>query len=128
QAYVTGMQAADPWTKVGVMIRDTLAADAANVSALVSATNGISLQYRSVASGSTTQVTTSGLSAPYWVKVTRVGNAFSAYRSTDGTNWTQLGTTQTITMGSSVYIGIAATSHNSSIWAQGSLSNVTAVP
>ena len=46
---------------------------------------------------------------PYWVRLTRVGNTFTAYRSADGVTWTQVGTAQTITMGSTVYVGLAAT-------------------
>jgi hypothetical protein len=45
---------------------------------------------------------------PRWLKLVRAGNAFSAYLSSDGTSWTQVYTTQTIPMASTVYIGLVA--------------------
>ena len=54
---------------------------------------------------------TTGLVAPYWVRVTRTGNVFKAERSADGKTWTQQGTDTTIPMTSNVYIGMAVTSH-----------------
>jgi len=125
---VTCIQPVDQWTKVGVMIRETLAAGASNMAAVVTPGNGVAYQYRSTTGGSTSQANTSGIVAPYWVKVVRSGNTFSAYSSPNGTTWTQLGTSQTITMSSSVYIGLVETSHNSNIWASGTIMGVTAVP
>ena len=39
----------------------------------------------------------------------RSGSTFTAYRSADGITWTQVGTPQTITMGATVYVGLATT-------------------
>jgi hypothetical protein len=48
---------------------------------------------------------------PRWIRLTRVGNDFSAYHSADGETWTQRGTTQTITtMGTNPLLGLAITS------------------
>ena len=69
-----------------------------------------------------------GCAAPYWVKVTRVGNVFTAYRSATGSGWTQVGTPQTIIMGPSVYIGLAATSHNNGTLCTATIDSVTAAP
>ena len=49
--------------------------------------------------------------APYWVRLVRQGNSFSAYRSSNGTSWTLQGTI-TVTMNTSVFVGLAVTSHN----------------
>jgi hypothetical protein len=49
--------------------------------------------------------------APYWVKLERIGHTFNAYQSADGVSWTLVGT-DTIVMGPTVYIGVAAVSHN----------------
>src|SRR5215469_6981411 len=38
-----------------------------------------------------------------WIKLTRGGNVFSMYGSSDRVNWVQLGTSQTVSMASSVY-------------------------
>ena len=45
---------------------------------------------------------------PYWVQLTRSGNNFTASRSADGVIWTPIGSA-TVTMGSTVYVGLATT-------------------
>ncbi|MCX6854544.1 MAG: PKD domain-containing protein, partial [Verrucomicrobia bacterium] len=53
-----------------------------------------------------------------WVRVIRSGNSFSAWRSLDGVTYTQLGTTQTISMPSASYLaGIYVTSGSNGILA-----------
>jgi enterochelin esterase-like enzyme/fibronectin type 3 domain-containing protein/regulation of enolase protein 1 (concanavalin A-like superfamily) len=101
----------NPWSKAGVMIRESLATNAANVFVGVTTGNGVIWQYRSSTGGVTSTNNTTGPSAPYWVKLVRSGNTFTAYRSADGVSWTLQGTT-TITMASTVYVGLAITSHN----------------
>jgi hypothetical protein len=41
------------------------------------------------------------------MRLTRVGNAFSGFMSSDGTNWTQVGTI-TIALPSTIFVGMAA--------------------
>jgi regulation of enolase protein 1 (concanavalin A-like superfamily)/uncharacterized protein (DUF2141 family) len=103
----------DPWSKAGVMIRSSLAANAAYGYALVSAQNGVAFQWRAQ-TGSQSQ-TTSGVSgsAPRWVRLVRAGTTLTAYTSGDGVTWTSLGSA-TIALGTSAYVGLAVTSHNAS--------------
>jgi hypothetical protein len=51
---------------------------------------------------------TDSLAPPYWVRITRRGNQIMGETSPNGTTWTQRGTTQTIAMGSTIYVGLAA--------------------
>ena len=46
-------------------------------------------------------------------QVTRSGNTFTTYRSANGTTWTQIGS-KSISMATSVYVGLAVTSHTNS--------------
>jgi poly(hydroxyalkanoate) depolymerase family esterase len=124
-ARVTAVQNIDPWSKAGVMIRESLNANAANAFIAVTPSNGVAWQTRSSTGGATTNSNTTGLSAPYWVKLVRSGNTFTGYRSPDGTNWTQHGSA-TFTMSSTAYIGLALTSHNNSSLAAATFDNVTA--
>ena len=62
---------------------------------------------------------------PGWVRLVREGNLFSAYRSTNGTSWSLLGT-DTINMSSTVYVGLAVTSKNNSSTSTATFTNVTA--
>jgi len=119
------LQTLDPWSKAGVMIRESLTANAANAFIAVTPGNGVTWQTRSSTDANSGNNNTTGLSAPYWVKLVRSGNTFTGYRSPDGTNWTQLGST-TFSMLSTAYIGLALTSHNNSTLCSATFDNVTA--
>ena len=58
------------------------------------------------------------------MKLQRNGNLFSAYESADGVNWTLVGT-DTIAMGTTVYVGLAVTSHTTGAAATCTFDNVT---
>jgi hypothetical protein len=76
----------------------------------MSPTQGIAFQRRASTGGPAAGVANpTGLTPPYWLRLTRSGNTFTADRSVDGTTWTTLGTT-TVTMASSVYVGLVACS------------------
>ena len=123
-ARVSSVQNVNPWSKAGVMIRASLDAGAANAFVAVTPGNGVTWQYRSSAGGGTSYNNTGSLNAPYWVKLVRSGNTFTGYRSSDGVTWTQQGTT-TNTMSSTVYVGLALTSHNPSSLCTATFDNVT---
>ena len=111
-ARVSSIQSINSWTKAGVMIRNSLDPSAAYAYMLVaaSASRGVAFQRRT-ADGATAVGTSGSLStAPRWVKLVRSGATISGYESADGTTWT-LVSTDTFTMGSSVLIGLAVTSH-----------------
>ena len=113
------------WAKSGVMIRDSL--DPADQYAFMFITpgNGSSFQYRSAPSGSAaTQSTTSGITTPYWVKLVRSGNTFTAYRSSTGSSWTLQGSVS-IAMGSSTYIGLGVCSVNDTTLNTSTFDNVS---
>ena len=102
----------DPWTKAGVMIRETLDAGSRNVMLLVSSTNGIDLQWRNQTNiSSNSGYKNQGLQAPYWIKLIRSGSTFVGYQSQDGISWELAGMTQ-VSIANSAYIGLAVTSHN----------------
>jgi endoglucanase len=126
-ARVASIQNTDGWAKAGVMIRESLAANAANAYVATTALNGVSWQYRLTAGAYTNNINVGGLSAPYWVKLVRSGSTFTGYRSADGASWTQTGST-TISMGTTVYMGLATTSHNNSLLTTATFDYVTTVP
>jgi endoglucanase len=124
-ARVASVQNINAWSKAGVMIRESLNANSANAFVAVTPSNGVTWQYRSSTGGGTTWNNTGGLTAPYWVRLVRSGNTFTGYRSADGVNWAQQGTTN-ISMASAVYVGLALTSHNNSSLCSATFDNVTA--
>jgi hypothetical protein len=127
RARVAGVQNVNASSKVGVMICDTLAAGARNAAVLVTPGSGVLAQRRTSTGGSTTTTTTTGLTAPYCERVVRTGNSFVMYRSANGTNWTTMAT-QTITMGSSVFIGLVTSSDVNTALCNGTLDGITATP
>lgn len=110
-ARIDSLQNTDPWAKVGVMFRESLATDSKNTFALVTPANGINFTGRAATGGGTVNYGSyKGVTAPYWLKLVRSGNTFIAQRSTDGASWTTVAST-TISMSSTLYVGLAVTSH-----------------
>jgi hypothetical protein len=123
-ARVATVQQADAWTKAGVMIRGALTATASHAFALVSAAKGIAFQRRPAAGGTTVHTAGTQSTAPRWVKLTRTGNLFSAYESPDGNAWTLIGS-DTVTMPTAAFIGLAVTSHDMSTAATATFDSVS---
>jgi len=113
------------WAKAGPMIRETLDAGSKNMYIAVTPGSGVSAQWRATTNGTSANSQTTGLVAPYWVRITRTGNAFKAERSADGKTWTQQGADQTVQMATTVYIGLAATSHDAMLTTTAEISNVS---
>jgi regulation of enolase protein 1 (concanavalin A-like superfamily) len=84
--------------------------------------------WRTTAGSMPSIATATGLTAPRWVRMQRVGNSFRAYYSSNGTTWTQFGGNKTISMATSAYLGQAVTSGTNSSLCTGTFSNVTATP
>ena len=100
------------WAKSGVMIRQSLDDSTRNLMIAVTPANSLIFQYRSNIGEGTVNYLGATVQAPYWVKLVRVGNSYSAYASPDGSNWTQVGNSVYIQMGASVFVGLAVTSHD----------------
>jgi hypothetical protein len=81
---------------------------------------------RGGASTSTSSTAIAG-AAPYWVRLVRSGNTFSAYASSTGTAWVLMGSIN-VTMASQAYIGLAVNSHSTTVSTTGTFSNVTVTP
>jgi len=112
-ARVQSIANTNTWAKAGVMIRESLTADSRHALALLSAGAGYAFQRRIDPAGISQSTSGSTGAAPGWVRLVRTGSRFDAYRSTDGTTWTLIGS-DAVPMGDNVYVGIAVTSHNTS--------------
>jgi regulation of enolase protein 1 (concanavalin A-like superfamily) len=113
------------WAKAGVMIRNSLDQDSTYAFMFPTPDGRRAFQNRFTTGGSARSAhgNPGAITFPLWVKVERKGNQFTASYSTDGKTWTVQPATentgtdkspnpQTITMGSTVYIGLAVTSNN----------------
>ena len=59
-----------------------------------------------------------------WMRITRMGDVFTGYRSTNGVNWVQLGETN-ISFPSDLVVGYGVTAHDNTLLATGVLSGFT---
>jgi len=111
-ARITGVQNVRAGSSFGVMIRDSLSADAPYAAMLLVHGGGdqLTLLGRATAGATPTSETDATVTEPYWVKLVRTGNTFTGYASPDGATWTQVGTPRTIAMGAVVLVGLAVCS------------------
>ncbi|MGB2717933.1 MAG: Ig-like domain-containing protein [Vicinamibacterales bacterium] len=122
-ARVVDVEYAHAWSKGGVMIREGLTASAAHAFMAGTPGKGWAFQRRPVTGGLSVHSPGSYTTPPGWVRLVRSGSTFSGYESTDGTNWTLIGT-ETIDMPAGVYVGLAVTSHNTSMTSTATFTDV----
>jgi chitodextrinase len=125
-ARAASIQNVNGWSKDMLMMRDGLADNSSLAAMAVSAdaANGYYWFDRTSAGGSLANAHSSSGASPIWLRITRRGNVFTGYYSTNGTTWTQLSTT-TITMSSTLEVGLGVTSRVNSTLATGTFDNVS---
>lgn len=123
-ARVASISGTQPWTKMGVMIRESLTPDAAHAFMIVSASKGLAFQRRTTAGGISTHTAGGTGTAPRWVKLARTGPVMTAFVSADGAAWTEVGS-DTFSMGTDVLVGLAASSHDATQTASARFESVT---
>lgn len=112
---ITGLTAVNPWTKCGVMIRETLTAASRQAATAITPGNGVAFLQRATTGGPTFVASVAGQLSPIWLKLVRGGNSFNAFYSADGLQWSQIGTAQNIAMSNAVYVGMCLSSHVSGV-------------
>lgn len=128
---VDAMQAADVWTKVGVMVREDLSPGARNAFVLLTDANGALFQRRASVGGATSDTLSDGTlmqavdaSAPWWLRIERQGDVLIGSHSPDGQAWSELGRL-TIALAQDAFIGMAVSSRSQDSTATTTFSNVT---
>jgi beta-glucanase (GH16 family) len=127
-AQVTSLANTNAAAKAGVMLRSDTTAGSLLASVDVTASNGVIFEWRSTANTNPTSVTVAGVATPAWVKLTRTGNSFSGFYSTNGTSWTQIGVAQTINMNSTAMAGLSVSAHDNFALNQATFTNVAVLP
>jgi hypothetical protein len=109
----------NPWTKVGVMIRDKLTPSAKNGFMLLRPSQGSAFQHRSENGGATASTWREDpwdlplehnvryLRPPKWLKLTREGAVISAYSSDDGACWWRRWTQEIVFDDDEAFFGVA---------------------
>lgn len=126
QLKINYIQNTHTYAKGGVMMREQLTTDSKHAM-IVMNQNKRAMQYRKAAG--TTTLPSSGswwgpdYTHPTWVKLKREGDVFSSFISTDGSTWSLVDTVH-ISMSASIYMGIAMTSHNNTLYNTSTFSEV----
>jgi hypothetical protein len=109
-ARVSSLQNTGTSSRVGVMIRDTLATNSRHVFMGLTGSNAYRWVRRTSTNGTTSTTSSSTGTVPNtWVRLTRVGNVITAYKSANGTSWTQVGSL-TASFPSNCYVGLVVAS------------------
>ncbi|QJE97570.1 PQQ-dependent sugar dehydrogenase [Luteolibacter luteus] len=117
---------ADLYTKTGLMVRESLAANARHIMALVFPSNaarnnndgGYEFQYRASTGGNATALyppqPQPRVNYPEtWLRMKREGDTFIAYSGSDGFTWTEYART-TMVLPAEIHFGMAVTAHTAS--------------
>ncbi|MFO1492220.1 MAG: M60 family metallopeptidase [Kiritimatiellia bacterium] len=109
-ARVASVSSTSTSARSGVMIRaGTAPGDAFGGTLLRGGTRTPHFLYRT-ASGVSSSNTAGGssVSAPCWVRLVRAGTTLTSYVSANGSTWTQIGTTSSVTLPATVQVGLVA--------------------
>ena len=118
-ARVMSIQNTNALAKAGVMIRGALTAGSAHVILDVKPGGGVEFMSRNANGGNTVFIAGATASVPVWLRLKRDGSTVIGSWSSDGATWKELGRT-TITLPTTVYVGLPVTSHST-----GTLNTVT---
>ena len=118
----------DPWAKAGLMFRETADATSSFVMLLVTPGNGLHLQYRDGTGNECADISYGNCTLPLYLKLNKTDSTFVAYRSSDGSNWTTLGTYNNKTFNKIFKAGLAVNRHSASNTGQAVFDNVSIIP
>jgi len=110
----------------GLMMRESMATNAATAFIGVTNRNTAYFLYRPFAGATAVTSTAPGAAGPGWVRLVRTGTVFSAYWSADHVHWLGLGS-QTIQMPSRIFVGIPIASGQRALVATSVVTDLTFV-
>jgi hypothetical protein len=126
-AQVTSQTNSNGRAEAGLMFRSSSADNAAFAEVDVTPDGHVFFQWRA-ADGGSSAYATAYAHAPVWVQLARQANHFSAYYSTDGVNWAQVGSTRTLAIPSTSLLGLVVASHDNSALGTATFSGVSVSP
>jgi hypothetical protein len=127
-ARVTSLENTGTSSRVGVMIRDTLATNSRHVFMGLTGDGAYRWVRRTGFNGNTSTSKSGSGSVPNtWVRLVRSGNKVTAYKSADGTAWTEVGSL-IADFPANCYVGLAVASGSDSTLNTSQFSDVTITP
>jgi hypothetical protein len=126
-ARIDSVQALDAGAQAGVMIRESLAADASTAFIFVNGNRATAFRARTSAGRPTTEAGAgSSTASAVWLKLQRAGAELIASRSIDGVTWTVV-SSSTSALPETVFVGLAVASHSAPSWIAAGFSNVRVI-
>lgn len=98
-----------PWAKAGVMIKASTEQGSAYAALMVTGSHGVRMQHNFTEDVAGRPGGVSPTS-PRWLRLTRAGDTITGYESTDGINWTRVGTAHLAGLPTTVRVGLFAAS------------------
>jgi hypothetical protein len=126
-AHLKSFSAANDLAKAGLMFRASTSSGAAFGYMNLQYNGDAGFKYRKTTSASAIGSTTDNSYKSLWLKLVRSGSTITGYRSSDGFTWTRQGSAS-ITIGSSVRVGLAVTSYNKAKLATAVFDEVSVTP
>ncbi len=111
--------------KAGVMIRETAVNNVRHASMLATQSNAAFQIYRTTSAGNAANNSSTNIIKPYWARLTRAGSTLTAFTSSDGTSFQQIGTPQTIAFAPEVLAGLAVSARGDGQLSTATFDNVT---
>ncbi len=113
-ARIATIQGTHTFAKAGLMIRESLDANARHASIVVTPGSGVSFMRR-LNSGAQTKSVSGGKSkAPVWLKLSRSGNEVQAFVSSDGVRWKLVGS-DSVSFAGQALVGLVVCSHQTHV-------------
>jgi endonuclease/exonuclease/phosphatase family metal-dependent hydrolase len=122
-ARVESLQRVDAWSKAGVMMREALGHGSRHATMLASAANGLAFQRRTVIGGTSLHTSGGPGRTPQFLRLTRSGSTFHAWRSDDGMSWVHVGS-ERIPMAETIHVGLVVSSHQPDVPAVATFTHV----
>src|ERR1039458_965021 len=95
------------------MFRESSDLGSINAAVVVTSGNGVAFQVRTNTGVASTSTVVGGVTASCWLRLVRsTGNSFAGYYSSNGTNWTQIGSGASLLMSNDASAGMVVSAHN----------------
>ena len=125
---ITALENTGGSSRVGVMIRDSLASNSRHVFIGLSGEGTYRWARRTSFNGNTATSSSGSAVVPAsWVRLVRTGTIITAYKSVDGVHWTTVGSLSA-NLPENCYAGLAVASGSDAVLNTSEFSNVTVSP
>ncbi|HTL18929.1 MAG TPA: lamin tail domain-containing protein, partial [Patescibacteria group bacterium] len=116
-----------PSGQAGIMIRNDLTPGSLEASMLTTTNSGVTFQWRTAPGGCSYQIAIGwqNQGVPVWLRLVRSGNSFSGFLSTNGVDFIQVGSTQTVPLNLVTLGGLAVSAGNSTALGTATFANVS---